>query len=670
MTPWLRGIFSLRGGRSLTLALVLVFVLVMGAVLLDYWTARRELVALARDHALELAAAIEQGGVLSLLALDTVEEMLLGRLISAARSVESLARHRPLAQQELHRIAKRESLDVIVLWREEGTVAFWPSPPPEGWSQMDEAVAALLESEDGEQADVLETADDQWYRGMARGPGGVVVVGCRVDRLLPFRKQIGVGTMIRNIARSEEIVYIALQDTLGILAATGNVFALSSIASDSALSRALRQRQRVWRQTTFGGERVFEAVRPFPLGQDQLALLRVGVSQAPLRSAQARMVSRILVSTLVLLLAGTFAVAYLWTSQIAAQTRRAYHSVRTLSAGILERMGDGVVAVDREGRLLWANPAAERILGEGATRPGEPLGQHVPGLAEVISEALNLHASVEERELRCRLSGKERVLKASASVLPDEEGKPEGAFAVFRDLTEQMRLEQQLARERRLTAMGQLASSIAHEVRNPLNAISVVAQRLAREFVPQRDEEEYQSLTRALVTETRRVNDIVRQFLEFARPPQLNKCRVDLREVVHETADLMRSAAAEKGIDLVTRAGQRVVAEVDANQLKQALVNLVQNAIQACREGDQILLLLEDEEDEVRISVSDTGSGIPPDVLPKIFDLYFTTRPEGTGIGLSLVHRIVSAHDGSIDVRSQLGQGTTFVLHLPRGGSA
>jgi PAS domain S-box-containing protein len=654
------------GGRSLALALGIVSVLVLGAVLLDYSSARRELEALARAHAEELTAVIEQGGVNSLLAMATVEDMVLARLLSAAHWIESLTRGRVPSVAELQHYAEVESLDVVVLWAERRPQSSWPDPPPRDWGKVDPLLEEVFGGTE-EAADILETQHGEWYRAVVRGADGrAVAVGCDTDRLLPFRRQIGVGTMIRNLARSEDIVYIALQDTAGIIAATGNVYLLSSIASDSALSRALRQGRFVWRETEFGGERVFEAVRPFPLDEGGNALLRVGVSRAPLRNAQLRMISRIVVSTLVILLAGAFALAYLWTSQLASETRRAYHSVRTLSAGILERMGDGVVAVDREGKVQWANPAATRILGLGSAEMEGPLAGYAPALAEILRRTLDTGLPVQEPEVSCQLAGRERIFAVSASVLRDEAGGAETAFAVFRDLTEQVRLERQLARERRLTAMGQLASSIAHEIRNPLNAIGVIAQRLAREFSPQEEEEEYRSLTRTLVTETRRVNEIIQQFLEFARPPRLDKRLVALRDVLQSSVDLMKSAAAEKGIRLQVQLEEPVLATVDPDQLKQALVNLIQNAIQACEEGDQILLGLSADKDEVRIWVEDTGQGIAPEILPKIFDLYFTTRPEGTGIGLSLVHRIVSAHDGYIDVRSEVGKGTRFVLHLPR----
>ncbi len=661
------------GARGLLLALLVVFSLVISAVLFDYWSARRELVKLSRDHAEHLSSVIEQSGANAIVSMAEIENLLLDRLLTVVRSVTGASSGvlGPTGTRRvLGELGASESLDAVVLWRGRRVEYAWPDTVPGSWLNWDPALDSLQQGQEREFADFFSSWDGDWYRAGARlADGSILVVGYDARRLLELRRLIGVGTMIRRLARGSDVEYIALQDTIGIIAATENVRSLSRIESDPELMNLLRGGGFLWRQSTFRGERVFEAVRPFPMGDGGVALLRVGVSQAALRSAQQRMVTRVLVSTLVLLFAGALAFAYLWTQQLAAETQRSYQRIRGLSSGILDRMGDGVVAVDAEGRIQWINPAARRILKLSSGAGADRIAEKAPGVHELLEEVRRRRLPLEERELVCRLDGKERVLIASASLLTDENGDVETVFAVFRDITERVRLERQLAQERRLTAMGQLASGIAHEIRNPLNAISVIAQRLAREFSPRGDEdaEEYAALTDTLVTETRRVNQIVQQFLEFARPPKPDKRPVDLNTVIRESVNLMRSSAEQKGIRLEFEQKSPVVLELDPGQLKQALVNLIQNAVQVCGENDVVRIGLEADDEEARVTVEDTGPGIEPEVLPRIFDLYFTTRPEGTGIGLSLVHRIVSVHGGSIDVESRVGEGTTFVLRFPRG---
>jgi signal transduction histidine kinase len=220
--------------------------------------------------------------------------------------------------------------------------------------------------------------------------------------------------------------------------------------------------------------------------------------------------------------------------------------------------------------------------------------------------------------------------------------------------------------------MGELASTVAHEVRNPLNAIAMSGQRLRREFlggavaVAESDRAELEQLLGVLEGETRRINDIVQQFLAFARPPKLAPRETDLAALVGAAAEAMRPIASNRTVSLevdVAGAGQ---ARVDPDQLRTALDNLARNAIDATPAGGRVRIAARSDAKEHAIDVSDTGAGIAPEDLPRIFDLYFTTKPEGTGIGLAVTQQIISAHGGTIEVDSSAGAGTRMTIRLPR----
>ena len=218
--------------------------------------------------------------------------------------------------------------------------------------------------------------------------------------------------------------------------------------------------------------------------------------------------------------------------------------------------------------------------------------------------------------------------------------------------------------------MGALAAGVAHEVRNPLNAISVIVQRLRREFIPQQDKEEYGQLTGVVSEEVKRVNRIIEQFLELARPPALAKERADLAALLQRAAQTIEPRVLATGLRLQRDFNDVGAVEVDADQLQQALLNLLGNAIESMESMDEEAIKLAARslaDGWVEITVADTGPGIPPAELERIFDLYFTTKAEGTGLGLSIVHRIVSEHGGRIEVQSALGEGTRFTILLPRG---
>ena len=232
------------------------------------------------------------------------------------------------------------------------------------------------------------------------------------------------------------------------------------------------------------------------------------------------------------------------------------------------------------------------------------------------------------------------------------------------------RAEEALRRRDRLAAMGELASTVAHEVRNPLNAVGMTAQRLKREFLGATPAEgaeraELEELLAVMTSETQRIDRIVQQFLEYARPPRLAPERVDLGALVEDVAGRARSLAEARGVGVdvdVSGAGTGVV---DPAQLRQALDNLVRNAVQATPEGGRVSLAARREGGGHAVEVRDTGRGIEADHLPRIFDLYFTTKADGTGVGLAVTQQIVTAHGGTIEVDSRPGAGTTMTVRLP-----
>ena len=222
-------------------------------------------------------------------------------------------------------------------------------------------------------------------------------------------------------------------------------------------------------------------------------------------------------------------------------------------------------------------------------------------------------------------------------------------------------------RRDRMTAMGELASGVAHEIRNPLNAIRMIVQRFEREFVPAEGTEEYRTLARTVRSEVDRVNAIIHQFLNFARPPKLHREPVDLRRFLDETASIVVSKAEAKGIALCREFDSVGTLSLDPEQMRQAILNLLMNAIDATPAGGSITLRsTASGKDVMFIEVIDTGSGIRREIRERIFDPYFTTKEEGTGIGLSLTHQMVAEHGGSIEVESEVGKGSTFRVRIPQ----
>lgn len=239
------------------------------------------------------------------------------------------------------------------------------------------------------------------------------------------------------------------------------------------------------------------------------------------------------------------------------------------------------------------------------------------------------------------------------------------------------------AEESRLAELGRLASGLAHEIRNPLNALllntQLLEEDLARLDLPPARKAALQEVVAANMAELRRLDTILTEFLRYARPPRLEPAPVDLGRLVAEVLEFVAADLETHGIRIVRResaagSGPPVVATVDADQLKQALLNIVYNAAQAMPAGGTLTASVRQRRDPdaggpgaevAEIEIADTGVGIPESERPRLFTLFYSTKPGGTGLGLPLVKRVVEAHGGAVDLRSEVGRGTTVRLTLP-----
>ena len=249
---------------------------------------------------------------------------------------------------------------------------------------------------------------------------------------------------------------------------------------------------------------------------------------------------------------------------------------------------------------------------------------------------------------------------------------------VFASVTNQLRSvvpdsakrAQLLDLSRRVTALGRLTAGVAHEVKNPLNAMTIHLELLKQKLAANAGADATEPHVDIISREIRRLDDVVQGFLKFARPEELSLTAVPPAELANEVLKTLEVEANVTGVTLASDIAPGVPdIEADAGILRQALLNLAKNAVQAMPDGGKLTISAAPSKDgRVEIRISDTGVGIPPENLAKIFDLYFTTKETGTGIGLSLVYRTVHLHNGDIDVESTPGVGTTFIIRMPKAG--
>lgn len=340
-----------------------------------------------------------------------------------------------------------------------------------------------------------------------------------------------------------------------------------------------------------------------------------------------------------------------------------------LFSRVVESVPDAVVTLDPEGVVTSWNPGAQRLYGYSAH---EVVGELIPivpdnrvGEFERLLEAAAQGRTLEFRTTRVGHDDKEIRVQSTIAPVPDGAGKLGGLVEITRDLSAQLNLEERMRWKERMASFGELAAGLAHEVGNPLaNLLSGVELLLARPHAP----DEAQEVHQVLRAEIKRLQRLVRQTLTLARwkPPDLEQ--VEVPAVLDFVADAVRPRAAEASVTVIREdsRAEDLSIEADPDQLKQALVNLASNALEAMSPGGELTLASEVEPHQVSIEVRDTGKGISSEDLPRVYDLYYSRRSGGSGIGLSIVKRIIEAHQGKVEVVSEVGVGTTFQITLPR----
>lgn len=328
---------------------------------------------------------------------------------------------------------------------------------------------------------------------------------------------------------------------------------------------------------------------------------------------------------------------------------------------LLESLEEAVLLFDSGGHLLMAGRSVERLLGSSApTLLGQTIEQVFPNEAHEIVDAVRLRRPWRDRTVTLR-SGPDRV-RAIASVEPlqNASGGNVGTLITLRDAEMRRQLELQLDVSSRLTALGRLTSGVAHEIKNPLNAIALHLEVLRSKLVDASPEIE------VISREINRLDQVVKTFLSFNKPLELHMESLNLTAVVEEIAALVSLGAKDKQIVVETVLGEDVWVTGDRGLLYQALLNIVVNAIEAMDHGGRLTLATGSDGGESSVIISDTGPGIPAEVQEKVFNLYYTTKQNGSGIGLAMTFRVIQMHGGTINLISEPGQGATFRLRFAK----
>ncbi len=342
-------------------------------------------------------------------------------------------------------------------------------------------------------------------------------------------------------------------------------------------------------------------------------------------------------------------------------TSGALESLQALNENIIHSISSGLITTGLDGHITLVNSAAQRLL---ERTPAELLGSPVN---QLFLDPLPAVESQTHSEVRFDAPNKFRkTVRVRVSALTVPERGDIGFVYVLDDLTEIRRLEREVRMQDRLAAVGRLAADIAHEIRNPLTSIAGSVSMLSG--IPEMNED-HRRLLDIVTRESQRLNSIITDFLAYSRTKQYHFNKVDLIQLVEDTLTLMdhRMTAEKTGIVIQRRfTVHQAWAIADGDKLKQVFWNLCENAVRAMKQGGTLTAAVEALGDDWQVSFIDTGTGMTPQQIEKIFEPFQSNFEGGTGLGLAIVYQIVQAHEGKVWARSKPGQGTTLVLRLHR----
>jgi len=353
------------------------------------------------------------------------------------------------------------------------------------------------------------------------------------------------------------------------------------------------------------------------------------------------------------------------------QTEEVLSEAKDYTDNIIKSMTDTLIAVDPDGKIQAINRAAEELLGY---KGDELIGKPVATILEEEEEEFKgtrLKKLVEEGNIRHydmnyrTKKGEVIPVSFSGSVMRDNDGKLMGIVGIARDTREIKHLQEELIQSVKMAAIGELASGIAHEIRNPLAIMAISAQYLQEKLTPYDPKREF---TEVINKNIEAIDTIVKRMLDLARPSRLELLSININRLVDETSRLISGKASEQRVKIVRQYHRRLPRiTVDERRLGEVFLNLMMNAVQAMPEGGYLRVStnFHQEENVISIQFRDNGEGIPAGYQKKIFDPFFTTRKKGVGLGLSVSQRTINDHHGTVEVQSQIGKGTTFTIKLP-----
>jgi two-component system sensor histidine kinase HydH len=505
-------------------------------------------------------------------------------------------------------------------------------------------------------------------------------------------QEISLGSLLQETAKSKDIAYVYIINELGTIVHHSNPLKLgSTVEWKPRLSLKDQVDTRI--KTLPDNTQVYELAKFFsPMYEPTMMHHRnsrmglypghsanshshrgdtiiLGMKMTAYEQARRADIQHAFIMAAIILILGLGALFFIFVIQNYYLVDQTLKQTRDYTREVVANMPSGLISIDSEGKIVSFNGLALELLGIESSKPrGMDLKTLIDFEASGIRDTLLKCEPVLEFEIYHPHNDGDMVpLSLSATPIKDGKGGGSGAVVILRDLRELKFLQQKVKRAEKLAAIGELAAGVAHEIRNPLSSIRGFAQFLGHSLNDKPQEKEY---AETMVAEVDRINRVVTDLLTFARPMAVEISPTDITEMIEHAVRLVKADALTRGVDIRLNVSDLTRLPLDANQITQALLNLLLNALQAVTsEGSiEVGAELNPSISELHLWVKDDGPGIPHDGIEKIFEPFYTTREKGTGLGLAIVHKIVENHDGEIRVESPpkgMSRGSCFSIFIP-----
>ena len=519
--------------------------------------------------------------------------------------------------------------------------------------------------------------------GFLRDKGETIIrsleAGSRIYRMHPTGEDNPLHTFIMENGKAEGIVFIRLSSLDGaILLQTGDPKAAPKADEQSHPLSSLH-----WHDQNAGDPGLYVLTRVFNFGPSVPAmpmaqapmpdlqtagpatgevLISIGLSTRQFEDARKQDQHHTLFMAALLSLVGAAGIYFIFLYHRMWLTKASLADMKLYADSVFASIPVGLITLDKENQVVSCNRKSEEIFGRSSdSLCGAGLDEIFPGNAPVLAELCD---DGLDHDAQCvDANGGIVPVAINSSNLVNHDGERIGKVLIIKDMRAIREMELQLERSRRMAALGRMAAGIAHEIRNPLGTLRGFAHFFGNQPGAGDEAKSYAAL---MVSEVDRLNNTISGLLQFARPrePQMQPVKFD--ELLAKTAALMASDLAGRGLRFQCRADSGIGCTGDPDLLLQVLMNLMKNSISATAEGGEISLTAVEDDQTVKITVADSGCGMNEQERERMFDPFFTTKNTGTGLGLTVSHRIVEQHKGLFEIRSTPGAGTTITLILPK----